>query len=68
MKTHLAVSSDRADGTHITTTLCGRKNKRADDVTNASELTYLVDCLFCKAIMNDPEHWRNRKYLWGAAK
>ncbi len=64
MVTHLAVQVERDGGnTVITSTLCGRKNKKAPDVTNSSTLEYRVDCEFCKAIMSNPKHWRHRKYI-----
>lgn len=69
MVVHLAVQIERDNGnTILTTTLCGRSNKRSEDGTNSSTLHYRVDCELCKAIMSNPNHWRNRKFLASGEK
>ena len=63
MKTHLAVSLDRVDGSTLTTTLCGRMNAQSEDGMNSTEDRAKVTCAFCRHIILSPTYWRHRKYL-----
>lgn len=63
---HLAVERDTVFGgvpIHTTGTLCGRSNKRSEDVTNSTEDRAEVTCQHCAAILANPKHWRFRRYL-----
>lgn len=63
VKIHLAVSGKGAFGGTITTTLCGRMNKKSDDGMNSTGDRAVVDCAHCLRILEWPEHWRYRKYV-----
>jgi hypothetical protein len=64
IKIHLFVSKENAFGGYNCGTLCGRESDaigvfESNSTDNKAEVT----CKVCHKIMNDPKHWRHRKYL-----
>lgn len=51
------------DDTTITTTLCGRSNRKSMLGFNSADNPEEVTCKLCQKIQSDPKHWRVKKYL-----
>jgi hypothetical protein len=64
MVTHLNYVIETQYG-NVTGTVCGLENKLSTNGTNSTHIHSEVTCKKCLKIMNDPKHWRNRKYIQG---
>lgn len=64
MKKHFAVMLIRKDYA-INTTLCGRLHRDLDDAldNNLTDRREDVTCLLCSKILENPKHWRYRKFI-----
>jgi hypothetical protein len=61
MVTHKAVSIPNKYDGYTTGTLCGRFSEQpSNDGFNSDEVP---TCKFCLKIMENKNHWRNKKYL-----
>ena len=69
-KTHLAVQTKGfTKGSMLTTTLCGRSNKREDADGSpdcSTEDHAAVTCKHCLTILANKKNWRHRKFLAAA--
>jgi hypothetical protein len=63
MVTHLNYIITNSYGVNVTGTVCGLENKLSTDGTNSTRILSEVTCKKCLKIINDSEHWRNRKYI-----
>lgn len=61
-KIHLAVCKPNNFGGHNFDTLCGRESGELAE-KNAEDSKAKVTCKLCLRILNDPGHWRHRKWL-----
>jgi hypothetical protein len=61
VKLHFAITWDSRHA-HHTGTLCGRESSKTAE-TNCVESTDDVTCKSCLGILNNPNHWRHRKYV-----
>jgi len=64
MVKHLAYCIPNEYGGHNFGTLCGLENRLSkENDGNRTDKQYEVTCKKCLAIMQNPNHWRYRKYI-----
>lgn len=63
MVTHLNYIRSNQYGGHTTGTVCGRVNRESADGTNSTGDPAEVTCKLCLKIMQNPKHWRYRRYI-----
>jgi hypothetical protein len=62
MVIHFAYSiPNRYDGYNYGT-ICGLENKKSVDI-NSTDIVTNVTCKKCLSILDNPNHWRYRKYI-----
>lgn len=66
MKVHLAYSRPGFTTDSIVTGhVCGREHSGNDGDNNSTIEHSEVSCKLCLAVINNPKHWRHRKYITG---
>jgi len=67
MKIHLAFARPgfTKDST-ITGHVCGREHSANDGDNNSTTNHAEVTCKLCLTVINNPKHWRHRKYITNA--
>jgi len=65
MVTHLNFEVKNKYGGFTTGTVCGCEHSDSEDGTNSTSVVSDVDCKLCLKIINNPKHWRHRKYITG---
>jgi hypothetical protein len=64
MVKHLAYCLPNQYGGHNYGTVCGLENRACkDDGRNTTDKPDEVTCKKCLAIINNPNHWRHKKYI-----